>query len=65
MVSNHCVRIKIMMNVQELKSPYSDPFDPRYVCLGIESTTLHYFLAVSELLTLQHIDIRLTDSRDA
>lgn len=54
-----------MMNVQELKSPYSDPFDPRYVCLGIESTTLHCFPAVSELLTLQHIDMRLTDVRHA
>ena len=54
-----------MMKVQELKSTYSDPIDLCYVCLGIELTAMHCVLAVSELLTLQHIDIKLTSSHDA
>ena len=54
-----------MMKVRELKSPYSDPIDLCYIGLGIELTAMHCVLAVSELLTLQHIDTRLTSSRDA
>lgn len=64
-VSNHCGRMKIMMKVHELKSTYSDPINSCYVCLGLELTAMHCVLIVSELLTLQHIDIRLTSSRDA